>query len=170
MGFLISNVADNRRNIGSAYAVALSLVAPASCRLFALSRCSSPFPVIPSAVEGPLFPAHGSRERASIPNRPPLSPFTFAHLEDEGPGFLSYAATPDDGPQREPLQFREISSSLPTYKRKPAGAIHLQFQNFLRARVQRPCWLCSFLAFRPKRKAQDSAHVCQGRNPIGLGE
>src|SRR5579864_7637760 len=70
MGFLVSNVSYDRRNVGSAYAVALSLVAPAcpersrraSCRLFTLSRCPSPLPAIPlalryegSAVEGSAF-------------------------------------------------------------------------------------------------------------------
>jgi hypothetical protein len=76
MRSLVSNVSDNRRNLGSAYAVALSLVAPAcpersrraSCRLFALSRCPSPLPVIPSAVEGPLFGCpHASRQRVCPP-------------------------------------------------------------------------------------------------------
>src|SRR5579864_2276754 len=69
MGFLISDVSDNRRNVGSAYAVALSLVAPAcpersrraSCRLFALSRCPSTFAfrtagVPPALWSSPLIP------------------------------------------------------------------------------------------------------------------
>src|SRR5579862_7575483 len=82
MGFLVSDVPDNRRNIGSAYAAALSLVPLASgrrlrfsyrrhpCRLFALSRCPSPSAIIPlalrykgSALEGLLLPARISTAR-----------------------------------------------------------------------------------------------------------